>query len=228
MSQELEDEITSINSIYGENTLVQVETEPLVLALTFPSQPAVSLRVEFTMQYPDVPPSILGPQSVGNDVAKGEGTILVELVRDVLPGIYTPGAPCIFDLVEEIELRLQKLGVVEEGKKQTDEVTEEMGDLQDSRHAHNQVHSAGEQQLKGLSDEPPWTLSDVINEKKSVFVARCAPVNSIKQAKQYLAHLLASDKKVAKATHSKYLKKLCSQNFVPSRIHFQRPLRPTF
>lgn len=202
MSQELEDEITSINSIYGETTLVQVETEPLVLALTFPSQPAVSLRVEFTTQYPDVPPSILGPQSVGSDVAKGEGTVLVDLVRDVLPEVYTPGAPCIFDLVEEVELRLQKLSL-EEGKKQTDEATIEMGGLQDSRHAHNQVHSNSEQQLKGLSEEPSWTLSDVINEKKSVFVARCAPVSSVEQAKQYFAHLLASDKKVAKATHSK-------------------------
>jgi len=51
-------------------------------------------------------------------------------------------------------------------------------------------------------DEPPWSLSTPLTEKKSVFIARCAPVSSPAQAKSYLTHLLASDKKVAKATHN--------------------------
>ena len=58
------------------------------------------------------------------------------------------------------------------------------------------------QVLDILGEEPPWTLSEVVTEKKSVFVARAAPVSSPDQAKQYLGHLLVTDKKVAKATHN--------------------------
>lgn len=206
MFQELEDEITSINSIYGEETLVQISSEPIILALTFPSQPAISLRVEFTTQYPDVPPSILGPQSVGGHVAKGEGTFLVELVRDVLPEVYTPGSPCIFELVEEVELRLQQLGLDGEVK-ENDAETARMGEGQDSSQQDDLLHFFAKQQLERSGADPPWTLSEVINEKKSAFVARCAPVNSVEEAKRYLTHLIATDKKVAKATHSKYIQR---------------------
>ena len=44
--------------------------------------------------------------------------------------------------------------------------------------------------------------SDPVTEKKSVFVARVATVHSPTQARHYLDHLLASDKKVARATHN--------------------------
>jgi hypothetical protein len=49
---------------------------------------------------------------------------------------------------------------------------------------------------------PLWTISDVVIELKSVFIARSAPVSSPEQAKQYLHHLLDSDKKVRSATHN--------------------------
>jgi hypothetical protein len=50
--------------------------------------------------------------------------------------------------------------------------------------------------------QPPWTISDVVIELKSVFVARSAPVSTPDQAKQYLQHLLDSDKKIRSATHN--------------------------
>nr|GFD27383.1 hypothetical protein [Tanacetum cinerariifolium] len=50
--------------------------------------------------------------------------------------------------------------------------------------------------------EPPWIVGEPISEKKSVFLARVAPVSSPQQAKQYVQHLLATDKKAAKATHN--------------------------
>jgi putative IMPACT (imprinted ancient) family translation regulator len=42
----------------------------------------------------------------------------------------------------------------------------------------------------------------VVIELKSVFVARSAPVSTPDQAKQYLLHLLDSDKKIRSATHN--------------------------
>lgn len=56
--------------------------------------------------------------------------------------------------------------------------------------------------LDELGYPPPWTTSEPVSEKKSVFIARAAPVLSVDEAKSYLAHLLATDKKVAKATHN--------------------------
>lgn len=201
MSQDLEDEITSINSIYGNTTLANISEESLIYTLTLPSRPAVSLRVEFPIDYPDAPPSILGTQSVASDVGKGEGVHFVELVRDVLSEVYIPGSPCIFDLIEETGARIQQFSPDPSEGDKKQQSTETGGQHQESN-TNDQTISDGEQRLNTLDEEPPWTLSEVITEKKSVFVARAAPVTSVEQAKQYLAHLLANDKKAAKATHN--------------------------
>ncbi|KAF2483603.1 ribosomal protein S5 domain 2-type protein [Neohortaea acidophila] len=209
MSQELQDELTSINSIYGEHTLNSITSEDSVYTLTFPSQPDISFRVDFPEQYPDVPPSILGTQSVGGSVGKGDGAYLVDLVRDVLADVYTPGAPCIFDLVEEVDSRLQDLGLDKQAEK-TEEATSDAAQQQ-----YTEPHSSygddesttGNTSTSNISkhhvpEEPPWTLSTPISEKKSLFIARCAPVTSTAQARSYLARLLETDKKAAKATHN--------------------------
>ncbi|EME81651.1 uncharacterized protein MYCFIDRAFT_32495 [Pseudocercospora fijiensis CIRAD86] len=199
MSEELLDEVTSINSIYGDNTLSLLESQLYILVL--PAQPHISLRLGFPSDYPDAPPSVLGTQSVGSDTAKGEGNQVVEVVREVLAEVYTAGAPCIFDLIEESGQKLQQLGLDQSSKDQEQQTAQANG--QDA-HSHGQdwADSDGQQPLEELGDPPPWTLSEVITEKKSVFVARAAPVISVDEAKAYLAHLLATDKKVAKATHN--------------------------
>lgn len=200
MSQELLDEVTSINSIYGDNTLASITPESALYALSLPTQAAISLRVEFPANYPDAPPSILGTQSIGDNVAKGDGTYLVELLREVLAEVYTPGAPCIFDLIEEADQRLQQLGLDASSKDEEQQAAQANGQATDSHPQHS--NSDGSQPMEELGDPPPWTLSEVITEKKSVFIARSAPVTSIGQARQSLAHMLATDKKVAKATHN--------------------------
>ncbi|KAK1811273.1 hypothetical protein LTR12_014345 [Friedmanniomyces endolithicus] len=168
MSDELNDEVISINSIYDEDTLSLLSGH--IYALTLPALPAISFRIDFPADYPDAPPSILGTQTVGESTAKGEGSHLVDLIRHVLAEIYVIGAPCVFDLVEEVEQRLQQ----------------------------RQPESSAEQH-----EEPQAAQRDeVLSEKKSIFLARCAPVSSVLQAKAYLAHLLSTDKKVSKATHN--------------------------
>ncbi|KXT14099.1 hypothetical protein AC579_798 [Pseudocercospora musae] len=179
MSEELLDEVTSINSIYGDNTLSILEGQ--LHSLVIPAQPHISLRLDFPSDYPDAPPSVLGTQSVGIDTAKGEGNQVVGVVREVLAEVYTPGVPCIFDLIEESGQRLQQLCLDRSSKDQEQQAT---------------------QTNEELGDPPSWTVSEVLTEKKSVFVARAAPVSSVDEAKAYLAHLLATDKKVAKATHN--------------------------
>ncbi|KAK5166520.1 uncharacterized protein LTR77_008063 [Saxophila tyrrhenica] len=208
MSDEVQDEVTSINAIYGDDTLVQDQNLAAHYALTFPSQPSISLHIEFPPDYPDAPPSILGTKSTGDDVAKGEGSHLVSLTRDALAEIYTPGAACVFDLIEEVTTRLQQLGLDRSARPPEEQTAQTHGQAASSSSAptthHHQQQSSDAPQPPDwdLAPPPPWTLSSVITEKKSIFLARCAPVTSVDQAKQYLTHLLSTDKKVAKATHN--------------------------
>lgn len=194
----LEDELTSINSIFTDSTLALVSTEPIIFTLCLPSLPSVSLRLEFPADYPDAPPSILGTQTVGDDIPKGVGTRIVDIARDTLAETYTPGVPCIYDLVEELREALEK--------------AEAQGTLAIHDHSHtdagNTVQDGDALQLRNevainsLGEAPPWCVAPPISEKKSVFVARSARVSSPKQAKEFLVHLLATDKKAAKATHN--------------------------
>jgi hypothetical protein len=203
MADELEDEVTSINAIYGENTLVKEAGDDRIFGLVFPSQPSISLRVEFPINYPDVPPSILGTQSIGAGLAKGEGTSVLELVRNALAETYNPSVPCIFDLIQEVDSRIQELGLDASARSENAESAKENGQQAPVTGGDGESGSDIHQQLlEDIGEEPPWIISDVITEKKSVFVARAAAVTSVDQAKQYLAHLLVSDKKVAKATHN--------------------------
>lgn len=200
MSEELLDEITSINSIYGDDTLTATDISG-IYALTLPSIPGISLRIEFPLEYPDAPPSVLGTQHIGDNVAKGEGQQVVDSVRAILADIYVPGSPCIFDLIEEGGQKLQQLGLGSGSGEEEQQAAQANGQDQDEYGTH-EAYPDESQTLDGLGDPPPWILSEVITEKKSVFLARAAEVHSVDEAKGYLAHLLATDKKAAKATHN--------------------------
>ncbi|TKA29469.1 hypothetical protein B0A50_03482 [Salinomyces thailandicus] len=202
MREEFQDEILSINSIYGGDTLTRLSKEPAIYAFILPTQPDISVRIEFPPTYPDAPPSILGTQHVGDNLAKGDGAFLVELVRETLAEMYMPGAPCIYDLIEESDSKVQQLGLDQSSKDEKQQAAQADGQPAQIPSDLHTPSDGPSQSLDQLDEEPPWILSDVVTEKKSVFIARAAPVKSIEAAKQYLAHLLATDKKVAKATHN--------------------------
>lgn len=211
MDDTLGDEILSINAIYSESTLTLISSNPTVCALQLPGEHPISLRLEFPADYPDAPPSILGTQSVGENVGKGEGIQAVDISRNVLSEVYQPGSPCIFDLVEEVGQRLQQF--YESLAQRDQEQQASQGHGQQQHHLNsgngqsNQDERVPDEEAQqpmsySLDKEPPWIMSDVFTEKKSVFVARAAHVSSPDEAKSYLHHLLATDKKVAKATHN--------------------------
>lgn len=188
-NEAIQDELTSINSIFEEGTLAAVDEDARIYSLRLPSFPSITLRIEFPPDYPDAPPSVLGTQSVGQDVQKGMGSRAVDVVRDVLAEVYRPGEACIYDILEEVREALEK--------------AEEQGDIQ--LHEDHQEEGPSEHAASDpidLGPEPPWILAPALTEKKSVFLARAAPVSSPAQAKHYIAHLLASDKKAARATHN--------------------------
>lgn len=192
-SDAVEDELTSINAIFDEETLSPIDLSVRLFSLRLPSFPSIVLRIEFPTDYPDAPPSILGTQSVGDDVPKGMGSRAVDVVREVLAQVYQPGEACVYDLLEDTREALEK--AEEQGNFHVSDQAEE--EAQDSDISHAPRSSTAD-----IGPEPPWIVGEPISEKKSVFLARVAPVSSPQQAKQYVQHLLATDKKAAKATHN--------------------------
>jgi hypothetical protein len=189
----IEDELTSINSIFEEGTLSPIDEDTRLYSLRLPAFPSIVLRIEFPADYPDAPPSVLGTQSVGQDVPKGMGSRAVDVVRDVLAEVYRPGEACIYDLLEDVREALEK--------------AEEHGDLQlheqvEDQHAEEDTNLVILDSIADLGPEPSWIVAPAITEKKSVFLARVASVSSPAQARKYVAHLLATDKKTARATHN--------------------------
>jgi hypothetical protein len=112
---------------------------------------------------------------------------ILEIVRDVLAKVYRPGEACIFDLLEEACEALN-------GRELFSHPASEEAKAEEPQASHAIEEDIG--------PEPPWVLSDPITEKKSVFVARAAAVSSPAQARQYLHHIISTDKKVRNATHN--------------------------
>jgi hypothetical protein len=181
----LADELLTINSIYADAfTLIDGGTSgSQICTLQFPSLPQIVLRLEFPKDYPDELPIILGTESVGAEVPKGAGKELVERARKLLEEVYR-GDVVVFDLIESMERQQME--------------------LEESRQAGGQsLHLEESDKVEdAVEEEPPWTILPARTERKSIFIAHCAPVSSPQQAKAYIRHLLTTDKKVAKASHN--------------------------
>jgi hypothetical protein len=189
MLEDLENEVEAINSIYGDGCL-QVTDEAGVYVLQIPGV-AVSLKIQFEADYPDVPPMVPGTQSAGEHTRKGDANRVLELFRNSIGRLFQPGEVCLYDVIEDV------INSLSSENQQSPEDVEDDQDIEDVPNSSIPIPKGQE-----FSEEPPWILSDVVIELKSVFVARCAPVTSPEQAKRFLKHLLDNNKKVAKATHN--------------------------
>ncbi|CAH0029263.1 unnamed protein product [Clonostachys rhizophaga] len=189
MSEELQDEVEAINSIYGEGTLSPAsEDSTSEYVLNLPGG-ASSLRLRFPASYPEAPPEVLGTHHSSGG-RKGAGARDLALFVDVLGIAFQPGVVCLFDSVEEFSRRYEEEVVVEE-----EEVGEEATKHEDD--------GEGEPELDLASlPTPPWTLSEPIVDSRSTFLAHVAPVRSPDQARLYVAQLLASDRRIRSATHN--------------------------
>lgn len=191
MNEDLKNEIEAINSIYGDNTLT-ITSDQNVYVLHLPEQDT-SLRLHFPSDYPAAAPAVLGTQSSGEHMRKGEAAHALDHFRDVLRRTYQPGEVCLFDVIEEVN---NSRHVV-----RTSGENDEEDLLPSGLETVVNVSSRVENKLE-VNESPPWALSEVVVELKSVFVARCAFVSSTNQAKLYLQYLLDNDKKVRSATHN--------------------------
>jgi len=210
----LSEEVDAINAIYGTDVVTSVVnsthtkegTNHLILR---PPNQSISFLVSFDHDYPQTCPYIDGTQSTGA-LVKGEGQHAVKLVQDTLGVVWTPGSECLFDLIEEVGPSLVKLqhDAIESGH-QTVAAEKSEAHIFAARGMALTKSDAGAN-AKGtiLSGHTPlplpmqWTQSEPIMEKKSVFIARCISITSKAAATSVLAELLATNKKVAAATHN--------------------------
>ncbi|OAL71335.1 hypothetical protein A7D00_4236 [Trichophyton violaceum] len=198
-NEDLAEEIDAINAIYGPSTITLTSSSPRAelavkhtIILTIPSHETVSFLLGFGSNYPTTPPRVLGPASSG---ARGEGKRYADILADSVARVWTEGSVCLYDLIVDAEERFNEIKSAQNEKEKNDN-TLPIDEPSTSTLEEKDMHSLG------LATPPPWVISDAITEKKSVFVARAATVESKEQAEKYLDHLLATEKKVASATHN--------------------------
>ncbi|KAM0256902.1 hypothetical protein ACHAQJ_004724 [Trichoderma viride] len=210
MSEDLRDEVEALNSIYGEGCLTPSEDQDETSApssttyiLQLPGDESSSLRLQFSESYPAEPPAVLGTQHSSGG-RKGAGARDLGVFREALGTVFQPGSVCLFDAVEEFSRRI-------EGEKEQEELLQQQqqheGDDDDVEGEAQNV-DRGERTVDGgqvdfsTMTPPPWTLSEVVVENKSTFVAHIARVTSPAEAKLFLQYLLWSDKRIRSATHN--------------------------
>ncbi|EGD88254.1 hypothetical protein H112_04739 [Trichophyton rubrum D6] len=191
-NEDLAEEIDAINAIYGPSTITLTSSSPRAelavkhtIILTIPSHETVSFLLGFGSNYPTTPPRVLGPASSG---ARGEGKRYADILADSVERVWTEGSVCLYDLIVDAEERFNEIKSAQNEKEKNDN-TLPIDEPSTSTLEEKDMHSLG------LATPPPWVISDAITEKKSVFVARAATVESKEQAEKYLDHLLATEKK---------------------------------
>jgi hypothetical protein len=226
-NRELAEEIEAINAIYEPDTITVThaptaqsstlnlgssesssEDAQTTVTLQIPGQSHLSFRLGFGATYPETQPKVLGTASTA---ARGEGKIAVDVLGDIVQRTWQPGAVCLFDVISEAVEVFPELNIG--GGKDTEtadspattghtssQTTSSNGAA--TKQATESFASLSLQDTFGLDNPPDWILSDVVTEKKSVFLARAVRVTSLAQAQTFLDHLTATDKKVAVATHN--------------------------
>lgn len=224
--RDLAEEIEAINAIYeadtieintishgatadnGARTLDLGSTASEHAALTttirlrIPEHPHLSFIIGFDDKYPETSPRVTGTASTSS---RGEGSLAVDVLRDIISRAHQPGQVCLFEVISEASEKFSELSI----GGTTDHESAPSGNPDAEGDADEQFNKTAEgfvtlslQDAFGIDSPPDWILSDVVTEKKSVFVGRAVPVTSRDQAKAYLDYLLATDKKVASATHN--------------------------
>ncbi|PLB51951.1 impact family protein [Aspergillus steynii IBT 23096] len=224
---DLAEEIEAINAIYEPDTVVVTSTPgsnnstvtstldlgssgspdssalSTTVKLQIPNHPHLSFILGFDPSYPDTPPRILGTASTAS---RGEGKVAVDVLEDIVGRSYQPGVVCLFDVINEAVEAFQELNIG--GSNSSSNNDGNNGGAHGDEPATSsdlkpeEIATLSLRDSFGIDSPPDWILSDVVTEKKSVFVARVARVSSLEQAQAYLDYLLATEKKVAAATHN--------------------------
>lgn len=176
MTDELEEEIESINAIYEDSVR---HVGPRIYEISIP-ETLWKVRASFPSKYPISRPELLslnGPRT-SDDARK------LELLKNILGSIFVEGMVCVFDFMESARDLLSK----------ADEDEFESLD-------HVNGSSAAESSLLAKDPFWGWFVTEPIIDRKSVFIGHSSSVASKEEA-LYKINQLKTDKRIAKATHN--------------------------
>ncbi|KAL2375122.1 impact family protein [Blastomyces gilchristii SLH14081] len=213
LNDELAEEIDSVNAIYDSSTITLTSNPsnpPPSAPDEFPVTTTIILRIPnhldfsfllgFDSKYPATPPRVIGTASTSS---RGEGEKWLNVLRGSVQKVWQEGFVCLYDVIEECGERFGEMRAGEPdeasaagGNEDADPATTHTSAV-DTAVPPPSLHASF-----GLDSPPDWVISDPITEKKSVFVARVARVQSTETAKKYLDYLLGTEKKIASATHN--------------------------
>lgn len=223
-TNELAEEIDAINAIYEPMTatMIRESKEPsphmivgpagsdtpndsdvttTVILLQIPNHPRLSFIIGFDRRYPETPPRVISTASTGS---RGEGKKVVATLEDIVRRTHSPGQVCLFDVINEAIGEFEKPkfdGDCKEG--QREKAGENLGENSTtSGPVFESTVTLSFQDAFSIDSPPTWILSDVVTEKKSVFIGRAAHVSNGNQVEVLINHLISTDKKVAAATHN--------------------------
>ncbi|KAK9465523.1 ribosomal protein S5 domain 2-type protein [Lipomyces arxii] len=171
---ELEEEVLSINAIYGE---CMVEQSTSLYVVHPPCAPAVSILVSFPSSYPASAPSVL-QLSIPDSVTVLSGPTDVADLNALMRECFRLGEVCVFNFLDE----LNDVLMVE--SEQRNKVTEQEYESDSP-----------------IGQDLNWVVSDMVEDRRSKFVGRAIHVNSVADARAKLA-ILKRSKRIAKATHN--------------------------
>ena len=206
MSEDLLNEQEAINSIYGEHTFERSgDRGSNDYFLVVPCH-NIKLRLCVPFDYPEEKPQILGIVTAGDRLQKGHCTTILARAREALSRVFSHGAVCMFDLLQELDVENGESSLLDHINGLSHLDAESPAGV-DNRTQLNE-NSQGFDELS--TDPPPqWVISSTVTLKKSVFVARACPVTAPSQVKAALDNLVSKDKHVAKATHNITAYRIC-------------------
>ena len=111
---------------------------------------------------------------------------------EVLRSVFVRGTVCLFEVVQELEGRLSTTPTSPDESDEFTTTTEP-----------TTSHPTTAKKDGGPPSDflPSWFMSSPLTEKKSTFLARATPIRHPDDVPRALAHLHATDKRTAKATH---------------------------
>ncbi|ODQ64642.1 UPF0029-domain-containing protein [Nadsonia fulvescens var. elongata DSM 6958] len=180
-SEELQDEILSIDAIYPDSI---VKLKDFEYELTIPSHSYLTVGLSFPTEYPaNSAPKITCLSS--SNSAKFEPDLAT--INNILKGRFYEGGVCLFDFIED----MREVFPSEEDHEpsiQASDIEETIDNLKDLNLQEGDIFEG-------------WVTSSLISDRKSHFMARVARVYSVQQA-QEMCEMLKHDKKIAKAAHN--------------------------
>ncbi|EGC46975.1 conserved hypothetical protein [Histoplasma capsulatum var. duboisii H88] len=217
-NDELAEEINSVNAIYDPSTITLTSNPSnspprrpnelpvtTTIILRIPNRPDFSFLLGFDSKYPSSPPRVIGTASTSS---RGEGKKCLDVLSGSVQKVWQDGFVCLYDLIEECVERFGDMrgGELEESAAaaaaaaagdETADTSTPVSPTIDTTSSPPSLHASF-----GLESPPDWVVSEPVTEKKSVFIARVARVQSTETAKKYLDYLLGTEKKIAAATHN--------------------------